>query len=892
MASPDDLIIEIRANADKLLSELGAAEKKLEQFEQKSKGAGGGLASAMQDAAKAVDDLTQSTNRLDGAYRDANGRLRDATGKFLSMKDAAAIAAKNGIDLSQALARVGDQADLASNDIDQATDATNRLGDGARRARQAINDSMQAIAASMALATGAAVLLTNQAADSAMDLQRFAAISNMSAQEFQFYAAGASAMGVSVEQLGQMLKDTQDKIGDFVKSEGGELEEFFTDIAPKVGVTIEQFRKLSGKDALQLYVDSLQKAGVGHDQMVNYMESIADDVSILLPLLKDGGKGFEAFGNAAKKAGGLMSDEFIDKASEMKTSMWLLEQSLKGARNQMAEELLPVLRDLAGEFADTSQGQSAAAKTGMVFANVLRGMVAIATGAVAAFDLFGQSLGVLAGIGSDFARSWDFGANPITNLAMQAVALKAMSGKIKESFADVGKSAEQYAEKINAALAAGTGVAKDELKTLAGLLDEANKIQGGGNTGALGKKADEEAKKAADKARKDADARAKELAAAKQQAQDMLETIRQSAMDEEQVRARQYQLAKAQIDDRYKNELISAEEHQEAVKNLEIAYNNETRNRAQALTSSLLASTQDRFAQIEAEYQKRNAEIEKLAKLTGMPQGDKDQMLSDSTQIMRNQMAEELVIRSNANAEDLQQRLQQNEALAELVQQAGMTEIEIMQAQHAAKMEVLANMSAQELAMHGITKDQIYQLQADHDARMLDLQMNTGTLMQDMTNSLQQGTLAGNLKFLATSFSAFSGHSKKMFEAQKALSIASALLTIPKTVMDSYAEGAKIGGPAIGAVYAATALSTQLAQLQKIRSATFGGGSSGGGGGGGGSSSSVSGGSGESAAPITQRFVSVGLYGSDNTMYSKEAVRELITRIGEEVADGAVLRVT
>jgi len=61
---------------------------------------------------------------------------------------------------------------------------------------------------------------------------------------------------------------------------------------------------------------------------------------------------------------------------------------------------------------------------------------------------------------------------------------------------------------------------------------------------------------------------------------------------------------------------------------------------------------------------------------------------------------------------------------------------------------------------------------------------------------------------------------------------------------------------------------------------------------GGGGSSSVSGGSTESAAPITQRFVNVGLYGSDNTMYSKDAVRELITRIGEEVADGAVLRVT
>lgn len=892
MASPDDLIIEIRANADKLLSELGAAEKKLEQFEQKSKGAGGGLTSAMQDAAKAVDDLTQSTNRLDGAYRDANGRLRDATGKFLSMKDAAAIAAKNGIDLSQALARVGDQADLASNDIDQATDATNRLGDGARRARQAINDSMQAIAASMALATGAAVLLTNQAADSAMEMQRFAAISNMSAQEFQFYAAGANAVGIETEKLSDVFKDVQDKVGDFITTEGGELEDFFANIAPKVGVTAEQFRNLGGKEALQLYIDSLQKAGVSQSEMIFYLESIADDASSLLPLLKDGGKGFEAFGNAAKKAGGLMSDEFIDKAAEMKTSTWLLEQSLKGARNQMSEEMLPTLRDLASEFVDTSQGQSAAAKTGMVFANVLRGMVAIATGAVAAFDLFGQSLGVLVGIGSDFARSWDFGANPITNLAMQAVALKSMSGKIKESFADVGKSAEQYAEKINAALAAGTGVAKDELKTLAGLLDEANKMQGGSNTGALGKKAAEEAKKAADKARKDAEARAQELAAAKQQAQDMLETIRQSAMDEEELRSYTINRQRQQLADAYKKGLIAEQEYREGLENLNIAFDKESQERTTAALDSILSVTRTKYDQIEAEYKQRNEAIAELVALGRIAPERGDELKTGNTQAMRDQMAEELVIRSNANAEELQQRLQKNESVAELVRQAGMTEIEIMQMQHAAKMEVLANMSAQELAMHGITKDQIYQLQADHDARMLDLQMNTGTLMQDMTNALQQGTLAGNLNFLATSFSAFSGHSKKMFEAQKALALASAAITIPRTVMEAFQKGNEIGGPAIGAIYAATALSTQLAQLQKIRSATFGGGSSGGGGGGGGGSSSVSGGSGESAAPITQRFVSVGLYGSDNTMYSKEAVRELITRIGEEVADGAVLRVT
>ena len=48
----------------------------------------------------------------------------------------------------------------------------------------------------------------------------------------------------------------------------------------------------------------------------------------------------------------------------------------------------------------------------------------------------------------------------------------------------------------------------------------------------------------------------------------------------------------------------------------------------------------------------------------------------------------------------------------------------------------------------------------------------------------------------------------------------------------------------------------------------------------------------EPQQPIQQRFVNLSLYGSDNTMYSKESVRALIQRIGEEVKDGAVLRVS
>ena len=63
------------------------------------------------------------------------------------------------------------------------------------------------------------------------------------------------------------------------------MADFFENIAPQVGVTADQFRKLNGADALQLYVSSLQKANVSQNDMTFYLEAIASDASYLLPLL-------------------------------------------------------------------------------------------------------------------------------------------------------------------------------------------------------------------------------------------------------------------------------------------------------------------------------------------------------------------------------------------------------------------------------------------------------------------------------------------------------------------------------------------------------------------------------------------------------------------------------
>ena len=58
-----------------------------------------------------------------------------------------------------------------------------------------------------------------------------------------------------------------DKFGDFLITGQGPLVDFFEQIAPKVNITADAFRGLSSADALGLYVQKLEEAGVNQQQL-------------------------------------------------------------------------------------------------------------------------------------------------------------------------------------------------------------------------------------------------------------------------------------------------------------------------------------------------------------------------------------------------------------------------------------------------------------------------------------------------------------------------------------------------------------------------------------------------------------------------------------------------
>ncbi|HIC1457650.1 TPA: phage tail length tape measure family protein [Klebsiella pneumoniae] len=242
----------------------------------------------------------------------------------------------------------------AKRNADSLSDSLTKLTTNGEKTVAAVGKLGAALTAAVAtgalMAGTALAAMIKHTAEVGVEISRLSKIANASTTDFQKYAIAASAAGISQEKFSDIMKDVNDKVGDFLSTGGGELQDFFKTIAPKVGVTAEQFKNLSGPAAMQLYVDTLQKANVSQAQMTFYMEAIANDATALIPMFQNGGKAISEMADISEKLGLILDQKTIRAAQELETTGWLVNSSMQGLRTQIAAGLMPTISYLTGEF--------------------------------------------------------------------------------------------------------------------------------------------------------------------------------------------------------------------------------------------------------------------------------------------------------------------------------------------------------------------------------------------------------------------------------------------------------------------------------------------------------------------------------------------------------------
>lgn len=184
-------------------------------------------------------------------------------------------------------------------------------------------DLMGTAASKLGLTLSAGALATGMVASIKNAIDAGAAISNLSAvagvgtTEFQKFAIAAKTVGIEQDKLADILKDVNDKFGDYAATGAGPLADFFDNIAPKVGLTKEAFAGLSSDQALGKYVQALQDAGVNQQEMTFYMEALASDATALSPLLTNNASALTAIGDSAAATGQILDESMIAKSKAM-----------------------------------------------------------------------------------------------------------------------------------------------------------------------------------------------------------------------------------------------------------------------------------------------------------------------------------------------------------------------------------------------------------------------------------------------------------------------------------------------------------------------------------------------------------------------------------------------
>ena len=201
-------------------------------------------------------------------------------------------------------------------ELRRANQQTSRFARDVSRSMKSLAGNVAGLAAGY-LGLSAVIGKANQAMANAREIETMARLAGQSVEDFQAAAYATDRYGVSAEKLGDISKDVSDKLGDFIATGGGEMKDFFEIVAPQVGLTAQELQHLSGPEVLLRMKAAMDQANIPMKQQIFYLEGIANDASLLIPLLENSGEQYHALAKEARDLNVILSEQDISNLREM-----------------------------------------------------------------------------------------------------------------------------------------------------------------------------------------------------------------------------------------------------------------------------------------------------------------------------------------------------------------------------------------------------------------------------------------------------------------------------------------------------------------------------------------------------------------------------------------------
>ncbi|WP_028303471.1 hypothetical protein [Oceanospirillum maris] len=236
-----------------------------------------------------------------------------------------------------------------------AESSTRRYGSAvadASRHQQRMSDTSDTATSSLmgwaSVAAGAAVAaasaLAISQAQAAKETQIMADALGMSAGQMSEFAYAAKYQGVEAGESMAMLKDLAEKVGEAVKFDSGEGKEALEEL----GLSAEKLVKKSPVDMLLDISAAIDQMDTEAEKSA-VLEMLASDLTVLLPLLRDGAAGYRELVQQGHDLNVILSDTDISGMAEMADSFERLGDAVTGQINM---HIAPALSAMANAVVD------------------------------------------------------------------------------------------------------------------------------------------------------------------------------------------------------------------------------------------------------------------------------------------------------------------------------------------------------------------------------------------------------------------------------------------------------------------------------------------------------------------------------------------------------------
>jgi hypothetical protein len=219
-----------------------------------------------------------------------------------------------------------------------------------------------AMVAGAAIAGAAAFTAYATAQGRAMrETEALAAMAGLTANEFKKLSFVMGTTGISGEKFGDIMKDTQERIGDFLSEfeKTGKTTGTFNDFSNVMNLTqkdalalAREFELLSGDQVLQRMVTMMQEAGKSTQTMSFALEGMASDATRLIPVMLDNGKAAEELKKRFDEINIPLSDEEKQQFIDLAANVDLAQSSFVNFLNNAISPFLPAINKAGEALAD------------------------------------------------------------------------------------------------------------------------------------------------------------------------------------------------------------------------------------------------------------------------------------------------------------------------------------------------------------------------------------------------------------------------------------------------------------------------------------------------------------------------------------------------------------